>query len=192
MKLETRSADEQTVLTPEQTQTPPTASKSGSGGGKKPVIVYIMILFIAAFLLMALSFFMHQRSNTEALGKLQDSVTGFQRAQEKNLELTEELKRLEDTLEKCNEQLETTDKQLGDALAAQTALQEENAALLQLYTLMQQYANGQYDACRQTIALMEQACQPARLPSDAGTDGVTSPAQRYQQLKDAVDQQPAT
>ena len=32
--------------------------------GKKPVVVYIMILFIVAFLLMALSFFMHQRSNT--------------------------------------------------------------------------------------------------------------------------------
>lgn len=30
--------------------------------GKKPVVVYIMILFIVAFLLMALSFVMHQRA----------------------------------------------------------------------------------------------------------------------------------
>ena len=40
-----------------------------------------MILFIAAFLLMALSFLMHQRSNTEALGDLQDSVTAMQEVQ---------------------------------------------------------------------------------------------------------------
>ena len=46
--------------------------------GKKPVVVYIMILFIAAFLLMALSFFMHQRSNSEVLGELQNSVTTMQ------------------------------------------------------------------------------------------------------------------
>lgn len=44
---------------------------------KKPVVIYIMILFIAAFLLMTLSFFMHQRSNTEVLGELQDSVNAM-------------------------------------------------------------------------------------------------------------------
>ena len=47
----------------------------------KPVITYIMILFIAAFLLMALSFLMHQRSNTEALGQLQSSMTAMQEIQ---------------------------------------------------------------------------------------------------------------
>ena len=45
--------------------------------GKKPVLVYIMILFIAAFLLMALSFAAHQRRNTEALGELQNSVSAM-------------------------------------------------------------------------------------------------------------------
>ena len=60
--------------------------------GKKPVVVYIMILFIAAFLLMALSFFMHQRSNTEAMGELQHSVNAIQEvkvSQEKIIELQE-------------------------------------------------------------------------------------------------------
>lgn len=49
---------------------------------KKPVVIYIMILFIAAFLLMTLSFFMHQRSNTEVLGELQDSVNAMQAVQQ--------------------------------------------------------------------------------------------------------------
>ena len=43
-----------------------------SGGNalhrEKPVVIYIMILFIVAFLLMALSFLMHQRSNSEVIG----------------------------------------------------------------------------------------------------------------------------
>ena len=46
--------------------------------GKKPVVLYIMILFIAAFLLMAWSFASHQKSNTEAIGRLQSSVTAMQ------------------------------------------------------------------------------------------------------------------
>ena len=57
---------------------------------KKPVVVYIMILFIVAFLLMALSFFMHQRSNTQALGELQHSVSALQEVQatqDKNIQL---------------------------------------------------------------------------------------------------------
>ena len=83
MKLEKRSSGEA-----EETPVQETPS------GKKPVVVYIMILFIAAFLLMALSFFMHQRSNTEALGELQDSVSAMQEiqnTQDKVIQLQEEL-----------------------------------------------------------------------------------------------------
>ena len=73
MKLEKRSDGQGEPNPDRQPETAPT--------GKKPVVVYIMILFIAAFLLMALSFFMHQRSNTEALGELQHSVTAMQEVQ---------------------------------------------------------------------------------------------------------------
>ena len=69
MKLEKRSSGGEGDMPPVQEEKP---VKS------KPVVVYIMILFIAAFLLMALSFLMHQRSNTEALGQLQNSVYAMQ------------------------------------------------------------------------------------------------------------------
>ena len=78
-------------------------------GGNKPVGVYIMILFIAAFLLMALSFFMHQRSNTEALGELQDSVSTMQQVQinqEKIINLQDKLAIAEEELEESNKALE--------------------------------------------------------------------------------------
>ena len=48
---------------------PPPEKNTGSGG-KKPVIVYILVLFAVAFLLMIWSLISHQRSNTEAIGRL--------------------------------------------------------------------------------------------------------------------------
>ena len=92
MKFEKRSGDAETpVPTPEGT---PSA-------GKKPVVIYIMILFIVAFLLMALSFLMHQRSNSEVLGELQNSVSAMQEVQATQdalVELQAQLKDAEDTI----------------------------------------------------------------------------------------------
>ena len=73
----TGSASETSAPEQSATQSAPAAPspqpQPGSGGqpGKKPVVIYIMILFIVAFLLMALSFVMHQRSNSEVLGQLE-------------------------------------------------------------------------------------------------------------------------
>ena len=70
MKFEKRAAAGETPTEQEPQET-----------GKKPVIVYILILFLAAFLLMFLSLLAHQRSNSEALGKLQNSVSAIQEIQ---------------------------------------------------------------------------------------------------------------
>ena len=148
---------------------------------RKPVVVYIMILFIAAFLLMALSFFMHQRSNTEALGELQNSVSALQEVQatqDENIQLQEELATANDEIEDLKKQLEDSQQEIDDA-------QAETAALLALYTLQQQFSSGDYDACRITMQSMEDQGLVALLPDKLEQD-VTSPAQRYQQLKEAV------
>lgn len=71
MKFEKRADGGE--VTPTSSETPET--------GKKPVIIYILILFLAAFLLMFLSMLSHQRSNTEALGQLQNSVSAIQEIQ---------------------------------------------------------------------------------------------------------------
>lgn len=85
---------------------------------RKPVIVYIMILFIAAFLLMALSFFMHQRSNTEVLGQLQSSVSAMQEAQETQ----EHVMQLQKELAKANETIEELSELKGALAYAETQL----------------------------------------------------------------------
>ena len=155
---------------------------------KKPVVMYIMILFIAAFLLMALSFLMHQRSNTEALGKLQNSVTAMQEVQslqDRIIELQEELSDMEDTLASKEADLEKAQadakKQQDTYLSDLSAAEKETAAMLELYTLQQQFSAGDYDACMQTMQFMERQGLISLLPTE--DDTVTPPAQRYEQLK---------
>jgi septal ring factor EnvC (AmiA/AmiB activator) len=171
MKLEKRSGGEAEDSPVQE----PAASR------KKPVVVYIMILFIVAFLLMALSFFMHQRSNTEALGELQHSVSALQEVQatqDKNIQLQEELST-------ANDELDSLKNQLAESREETLAAQEVTDAMLALYTLQQQYSAADYDACALTIQSMENHALVELLPTDTGLD-ITSPAMRYQQLKEAV------
>ena len=169
MKLEKRnSTEEESPVTEEQ----PT--------GKKPVVVYIMILFIVAFLLMALSFLMHQRSNTEVLGKLQNSVTVMEEVQG----LQERVIQLQEELSDSREEAEALENQLKEQENAVSDAESKTEALLALYTLQQHYAAGDLEACLQVLDAMEEKGLASQLPEEAD---VTSPAQRYQQLKEAVE-----
>ena len=153
---------------------------------RKPVVLYILILFIAAFLLMALSFAMHQRSNQQAIGELENSFTttikDMQADQDKLLEL-------QDKLSDAENQLEDTQEQLA---ASETALIESKAlfaAQQQLYCLQQEYASGDYAGCKIIIDKMEasgaaELLSPTPLSTDSGS--VTAPYVRFQQLKAAV------
>lgn len=177
MNIEKRGSD-----TPEESAAKaPVPAEQKPVTGKKPVVVYIMILFIAAFLLMALSFLMHQRSNSEVLGEFQNSVSALQEmqaAQDRNMQLQEALSQAQDEIDALKVSL--------DQAALDTAnAQMTTEALLSLYTLQQQYSASEFDACRQTLQAMEDLKQVDLLPTGA-PNGVTSPRQRYDQLREAV------
>lgn len=166
--------------------TPAPQEEKNSQGGNKPVVIYIMILFIAAFLLMALSFFMHQRSNTEALGELQNSVSTMQEVQanqEKVIDLQDKLAVAEEELDKAQSKLEDLQ---AEQEATQKALQREKDAIQALYTLQQQYLTRDFEGCGRTIQNAEAAGLPDAL-SDKSENGVTSPAVRWRELKDAAE-----
>ncbi len=174
MKLEKRSTGAEDEVPAQEISTP-------DGKKNKPVVVYIMVLFIVAFLLMALSFLTHQRSNEEVIGTLQSSVSTLQelqKSQDENL-------RLHSRLEDAEKQIRDLESQVKEMNSAGTESDDKAEALLSLYLLQQQYAAKDFDACRQTLQSMEDAGQPDLLSKD-GLEEVVSPAQRYQQLKEAV------
>lgn len=184
MMLERRSDGEETISpTPEEKPSP-------DSGEKKPVIVYILVLFIVAFLLMIWSLFSHQRSNTEAIGQLQGSLTAMQEVQElqeRVIALQEELSEAQKLL--ADEQEETADqsRQTAEAQASSDLFQQKCDALYYLYALQQQYLLRDFDGCRETIQTMEDSGMVKLLSDGGGAVDVTSPALRYQELKEALE-----
>lgn len=174
MKLEKRS--EGGPIKPEEDLTPK---------GKKPVVVYIMVLFIAAFLLMAWSFASHQRSNTEAIGRLQSSVTAMQGVQDRMLTL-------QDELEAARAQIGELERQAELKSSEMDAYNRQYQALANLYALERLYRQENLEACRKVIDRMEAedlvVCLSDNLPLSDQELGLTvSDWERYQQLKEAVE-----
>lgn len=171
MKFEKRADGGE--VTPASSETPET--------GKKPVIIYILILFLAAFLLIFLSLLSHQRSNTEALGQLQSSVSAIQEIQATQEQIIELQKRLDETeaeRDEAKEELKVISESISD-------LEKTSQALLALYNLQQEYLTGNLDGCLLTLQEISDQHLDELLPS-ANTEGVTPPAQRYQELKEAI------
>ena len=150
-----------------------TPSSETPDTGKKPVIIYILILFLAAFMLMFLSLLAHQRSNSEALGQLQ-----IQTSQEQVIDLQKQLSEAQ----KERDTAEDAAKAKDDSIAA---LEKENDALLALYNLQQEYAAGNLDGCRLTLQEISDQGLAELLP-DTAPDGITAPAQRYLELREAI------
>ena len=137
---------------------PPPEKNTGSGG-KKPVIVYILVLFAVAFLLMIWSLISHQRSNTEAIGRLQGSVSAMQEVQE----LQEQVIQLQKELAEVKEQLELEQE------AAETAAAAARDEAFCFY-----YADN--------LRLLESLDAVSREREWS----VTPPSERYLELKEAV------
>lgn len=177
MKLEKRN--EGGPVEPEEDMTPK---------GKKTVVVYIMVLFIAAFLLMAWSFASHQRSNTEAIGQLQSSVTAMQGVQD----LQNRVISLQDELEEAQEEIRKLEQEANLLELEREAGNRQYAALARLYSLERSYSAENLEACRKIIDGMEEdglaIClnsNPSNLEQEPGI--IVSAQDRYQQLKEAVE-----
>ena len=156
-----------------------TPSSETPDTGKKPVIIYILILFLAAFMLMFLSLLAHQRSNSEALGQLQNSVSAIQEIQTSQEQVIDLQKQLSEA-QKERDTAEDAAKAKDDSIAA---LEKENDALL--YNLQQEYAAGNLDGCRLTLQEISDQGLAELLP-DTAPDGITAPAQRYLELREAI------
>lgn len=168
----------------------PETEKKPETGRKKPVIVYILILFIVAFLLMAFSLLVHQRNNTEALGRLQSSVTAMQEVQDLQdqvIQLQKELADTEEALSSAEEERDSLDQALSEAQDYTAGLIRKSNADYHLYALQQKYLLQDFEGCREIIRAMEDGNLAAELPDGGGSIDVTAPSVRYQELKEAVE-----
>ena len=64
-------------------------------------------------------------------------------------------------------------------------LEKETDALLALYNLQQEYAAGNLDGCRVTLQEINDQNLAELMPKTA-PEGITAPAQRYQELREAI------
>ena len=170
---------------------PPPEKNTGSGG-KKPVIVYILVLFAVAFLLMIWSLISHQRSNTEAIGRLQGSVSAMQEVQE----LQEQVIQLQKELAEVKEQLELEHEtaaaaardEAGALLTERDSLEAQVAALTALYRLQQLYAARDLESCEAEIGALDSGALLDSLDAVSRERewSVTPPSERYLELKEAV------
>ena len=155
--------------------------------GKKPVVVYIMILFIAAFLLMAWSFASHQRSNTEALGKLQSSMGAMQEVQglqDQVIALQKELAEAKEAADGFQDANETSRNQAAHLEEVLTRTQE---AMEWFWQLNEAYLKEDPEGCRAILAEMERN-------TESPLSGYLTElaAQRYQEIKGAVAEEPVS
>ena len=180
MKLEKRSAGA-------PAQEPASQEQAPSGGNKKPVIVYIMILFIVAFLLMALSFAMHQRSNSVDMDELKDKVDALQATQAtqgENIQLQNDLKVAYEEKAQLQKNVESLEEQLAKSQEETESAKKQYGAMNAFYTLQQQYAAEDDAACQETIAAMEKDGLDKLLPAETTTEGIESPAQLYLEIRE--------
>ncbi len=165
---------------------PETARNEETSGaapkGNMSVFLYILLLFSAALLLMCLSSLIHQRNNTEALGKLQSSVSVMQEVQnlqEKIIALQEERRTLEEQLEEAR----AGEREASEQTAA---ARRETEAMRRLYLMREQYREGRYRACQATMQAFEAEGLSDSLSGESPGNGVISPLDYYRQLQEAV------
>ena len=160
-----------------ETPETPSAPKGGMS-----VFLYILILFSAALLLMCLSSLIHQRNNTEALGKLQSSVSVMQEVQN----LQDKIITLQEARDELKTRLEQTQDAQSETSAELNAARKRVEALERLYVMEAQYQEGRYRACQGSIEAFEASGLSDSLPSESPGGGVVSPLERYSQLQEAT------
>ncbi len=179
---------------------------SGEGGSQKSrdsnkgrVVTYLTILFVAAFILLLMTFLMQQRSNQETIDGLTQSLNTLHSTQnlvETNQNLIEENARLKAAVSSLEELHQTHSVLTKEA----DALKDQVAAMQYFWQIDEAYVKGRYSLCRSLIEEME--AQPTQTGGDKTlsdllpTENTTgtkrfSPSQRYAEIYEAVNETPS-
>ncbi|MEG0766017.1 MAG: hypothetical protein RR403_08200, partial [Pseudoflavonifractor sp.] len=149
----------------------------------------------AAFLLLLLSYFMQQRTNTEVVNGLQDSVAAMESVKnlmDRNVELEQENKDLVSMVEGLQEQVAAQSKAQHSQDAALEKQKKELDAMDWFWRIQRSFSRG---SKRDALALVEQfeaSGLPEHLPEqNHGMAEGPSPAEQYRSLLSAMNYQPS-
>lgn len=181
----------------EEKQTPKSRLAPVGKVNKTSILNYLVILFAGAFILLALAYFMDQRSNIDGLT---DSLSAMQSAQEmyqENSELKTEISQLKDQLHELEDQLAL---QAGSKDEELTSLQEQAEALSEkveslektaqamdwFWQINEAFVRDRYTLTRELIENMGEELVEY-LPRESITDNQRfSPYDRYQEIYEAL------
>ncbi len=174
-------------MTPnEQNATPSPQSTEPENNKKVPVskkssphiISYMLILFLTAFLLLIVSYFMQQRqSDREVISGLQNSgisaTQTIHNVLQRNQQLLDDNENLREQLEAEQERGEAQNRQL--------------LAMDWLWRIQREYYRGHYSSARELIRTFEAAGLADSLPAQPLVDEqYRTPKEQYQSIRDAL------
>lgn len=166
-----------------------TTAKTKGGGNKEsaPVVNYIALLFIAAFLLLLMTYLMEQRQTAQVLDGLRTSVSAMQSVEEvysQNQDLLEENQALQDQEEALIQENQSLQQRL--ALAETTLLDQETSyqALTLLWQLELAVSQGNQQEAKDLVEAITGAGLAVYLPQGSGEQ---SPAQRFLHLAESLE-----
>ena len=160
--------------------------KSQQRNRRNSVFQYIAVLFMAAFVLMLITYMMERRQSQQQIDDLKQSVSAYQTLQG----LMDENGQLKEDVEKLNSQIKELESQLTAAQTKQTEteaqLQEQEKTIKAMHwfwQLNEASVRGRIAQRREMIDAMEKDSLQNYLPKEnlAETDRV-SPYERYQEI----------
>lgn len=190
-------------ITPEEPQAPRPPHRKRSQKRKAPVFTYLIVLFLAALLLLAMSYFMQQRKlegMDASLAGLKDSVSAMQTVeamQADNSKLRARVAELEEQLGTVTAERNDLSSSLKEALKEASDAQKETIALEWLLQIQYNYEQKYYRYARPLIQRFHAYGLQEYLPAIAAADEsamqeahenitIESPADTYQRIVDAL------
>lgn len=164
---------------------------------QRSVVFYIAILFLAAFVLLLLSFMMERRQNAESLDDLNQSLTGLkdsvsamqsvQQLYEQNADLLKQVEQLEEQAAALEQKQKDLEKDIDSLTQEKEALEKQTQAMDWFWQINEAYVRGRRTTARGLIQQLKDAGLESFLPAESITDnGRFSPADRYQEIYDAL------
>lgn len=159
-------------------------------GSKRSVLTYMTILFVAAFFMLLLAYFMQQRNAEETIDGLKSSMSAMQTAQEvyeENAALKEQLNSLEDELQAAQNQIGALEQENSLLQQEKDDLTLTGQAMDWFWQINEAYVRGRKTLCRQLIESLNSAGLADYLPRQSITDNERfSPYDRYQEIYEAL------